>query len=136
MMIETAAETDELAAVVSDGAGARTFSEEMDYDVSGLNKALGALVSASKTAGIAVSANRLPPANLKDLAGRTKAPLLLIAAPNSGHGEELNRGYARAAGDAATLWEIPEARHVGGLAARPAEYEQRVIGFLDRELAR
>jgi uncharacterized protein len=136
MMIETAAETDELAAVVSDGAGARSFTEEMDYDVGGLNKALGALVSASKTAGIAVSANQLPPDNLKDLAGRTRAPLLLIAAPHSGHGEELNRGYARAAGDAATLWEIPEARHVGGLAARPAEYERRVVGFFDRELSR
>ena len=36
----------------------------------------------------------------------------------------------------ATLWEIPEAHHVGGLAARPAEYEQRVVGFFDRELAR
>ena len=136
MMIETAAETDELAAVVSDGAGARSMTEEMDYDVGGLNKLLGSFVSASKTAAIAISANQLPPDNLKDLAGRTKAPLLLIAAPNSGYGEELNRGYARAAGDAATLWEIPEARHVGGLAARPAEYEQRVVGFFDRELAR
>ena len=136
MLIETAAETGEIAAVVSDGAGARTFSEEMDYDVSGLDKALGTLVSASKTAAIAVTANQLPPANLKDLAGRTKAPLLLIAAPNSGHGEELNRGYARAAGDAAELWEIPEAGHVGGLQARPEEYERRVVGFFDRELAR
>ena len=26
----------------------------------------------------------------------------------------LNRGYAQAAGDSATLWEIPESRHVGG----------------------
>ena len=136
MLIETAAETGEIAAVVSDGAGARTFSEEMDYDVSGLDKALGTLVSASKTAAIAVTANQLPPENLKDLAGRTKAPLLLIAAPNSGHGEELNRGYARAAGDAAELWEIPEAGHVGGLQARPEEYERRVVGFFDRELAR
>jgi uncharacterized protein len=136
MLIETAAETDELAAVVSDGAGARSFTEEMDYDVSGVDKVLGPLVSASKTAAIAISANQLPPDNLKDLAGRTRAPLLLIAAPNSKHGEELNRGYARAAGDAATLWEIPEAGHVGGLAARPAEYERRVVGFFDRELAR
>jgi dienelactone hydrolase len=136
MMIETAAETDGLAAVVSDGAGARSMAEEMDYDVGGLNKVLGALVSASKTTAIAISANQLPPDNLADLAARTKAPLLLIAAPNSGHGEELNRGYARAAGDAATLWEIPEARHVGGLTARPAEYERRVVGFFDRELAR
>jgi MYXO-CTERM domain-containing protein len=136
MMLETAAETDQLAAVVSEGAGARTFSEEMDYDVPAVDKALGTFVSASKTAAIAVSSNRLPPTNLKDLTARTKAPLLLISAPNSGHGEELNRGYARAAGDAATLWEIPEARHVGGLQARPEEYEWRVMAFLDRELAR
>lgn len=83
-----------------------------------------------------MSSNRLPPASLKDLTARTKAPLLLIAAPNSGHGEELNRGYARAAGDAAELWEIPEARHVGGLQARPEEYDRRVMAFLDRELVR
>ena len=35
MMIETAAETDELAAVVSEGAGARTFSEDMDQEGEG-----------------------------------------------------------------------------------------------------
>ena len=60
--------------------------------------------------------NQAPPDGLKDLAGRVDQPLLLIAAPNSPNGEQLNRGYARAAGDNATLWEIPEAGHVGGLA--------------------
>ena len=39
-----------------------------------------------------------------------------------------------AAGDSATLWEIPESKHVGGLEARPAEYERRVVGFFDRAL--
>jgi uncharacterized protein len=136
MMLETAAETDELAAVVSEGAGARSFTEEMDYDVSGLNKALGVLASGSKTAGIAVFSNRTPPENLKTLAGRIDPQrVLLIAAPESGHGEELNRGYARAAGDSATLWEIPESGHVGGLQARPEEYERRVVGFFDEELS-
>jgi hypothetical protein len=33
------------------------------------------------------------------------------------------------------LWVIPESRLVGGLAARPAEYERRVIGFFDDALA-
>jgi pimeloyl-ACP methyl ester carboxylesterase len=60
-------------------------------------------------------------------------PLLLIA---SGARQEIpvNRRYAAAAGPGARLWEIPEAGHTGGLRARPAEYEQRVIGFLDAEL--
>jgi hypothetical protein len=32
------------------------------------------------------------------------------------------------------VWKIAEAGHVGGLAARPREYEQRVVGFLDAAL--
>ena len=52
---------------------------------------------------------------------------------NSGHGEALNRDYAAAAPNA-TLWEIPEAGHVGGLEARPDEYERRVVGFFNAAL--
>jgi dienelactone hydrolase len=134
MLIETAAETDELKAVVSDGAGARSYREEKLHDERGVNKVLGALVGLTKTASVAVFSNQSPPASLNDLSAEADQPLLLIAAPNSGHGEELNRDYARAAGDNATLWEIPEARHVGGIDARPAEYEQRVVSFFDEAL--
>jgi dienelactone hydrolase len=134
MLIETAAETDELRAVVSDGAGARSYYEDKDHDEAGVSKVLGTLMSVTKTASVAVFSNQTPPAGLKELAGRVHQPLLLIAAPNSPNGELLNRGYARAAGDNATLWEIPEAGHVGGLAARPEEYERRVVGFFDEAL--
>jgi dienelactone hydrolase len=136
MMLEEAARNPKLAAVVSEGAGARTFSEESDYDVSGVDKVGGTVISAIKTASIAVFSNQSPPANLKTLTPKITAPTLLIAAPNSGHGEELNRGYARAAGDNATLWEIPEASHMGGIKVRPAEYERRVVGFFDKALNR
>jgi uncharacterized protein len=135
MMIEAAAETDELKAVVSDGAGARSYNEDKLQDEPGLSKVLGGLMSVTKTASVAVFSNQSPPDSLKDLAARAEEPLLLIAAPNSAHGEELNRDYARAAGDNATLWEIPEAHHVGGLQARPEEYERRVVGFFDEALA-
>jgi hypothetical protein len=137
MMLQTAAETDGLAAVVSEGAGARSFTEDMDHDDGALAKwTLGAALSAVKTAAVAVSSNQAPPANLKDLSARIEQPLLLIAAPNAPTGEKLNRGYRAAAGGSATLWEIPESKHVGGLAARPAEYERRVIGFFDDALLR
>ena len=136
MLIETAAETGELKAVVSDGAGARSYNEDKDLDERGLSKVLGTLMSVTKTASVAVFSNTAPPAGLKDLSADVDQPLLLIAAPNSGHGEELNRHYARAAGDNATLWEIPEARHVGGIDARPEEYERRVVSFFDEALAR
>ena len=136
MMIETAAETDALAAVVSEGAGARSTTEDMDHDDPALGKwTLGLAMSAAKTAAVAVSSNQSPPANLKDLAAKVEQPMLLIAAPNSPNGERLNRGYAKAAGDSATLWEIPESRHVGGQTARPQEYERRVVGFFDEALS-
>jgi len=135
-MIETAARTDSLAAVVSEGAGPRSIREDLDEDMPPVDKVLGFPLTVIKTASIAVFADQPPPPHLEQLAGRVEQPLLLIAAPKSGHGEELNRGYARAAGSSATLWEIPESGHVGGLRARPAEYERRVIGFLDEALAR
>jgi uncharacterized protein len=135
MMIEAAAETDQLAAVVSDGAGARSTTEDMDQDEAAIAKwTLGVAMSAAKTVAVAVSSNQAPPANLKDLAAKVEQPMLLIAAPNAPSGEKLNRGYATAAGDSATLWEIPEATHMGGQEARPEEYERRVVGFFDEAL--
>jgi pimeloyl-ACP methyl ester carboxylesterase len=137
MLIEAAAETGELRAVVSDGAGARSTREDRHRDAHGIvDQVLGMTMSATKTASVAISSSQWPPADLVDLAARTTQPLLLIAAPNSPNGETLNRDYARAAGDNAELWEIPEAGHVGGQDARPAEYERRVIGFFDAALLR
>jgi hypothetical protein len=59
---------------------------------------------------------------------------MLIAAPNSKNGEKLNRGFYAAAHGPKTLWEIPEADHMGGIEVRPAEYERRVVGFFDDAL--
>src|SRR4051812_7028673 len=135
MMIEAAAQTDQLAAIVSEGAGARSTTEDMDQPDPAVGKwTLGLAMSATKTLAVAVTANQAPPPNLKDLAAKVEQPMLLIAAPEKGVGEKLNRGYAKAAGESATLWEIPESTHVGGQRARPAEYEQRVVGFLDAAL--
>ena len=135
MMLEAAAETDDLRAVVSEGAGDRAFSDAMDHEMSTSERLLSAPGYAVKTAAVAVFANQAPPPNLKDVVGRiAPRPLLLIAAPNSSNGEDLNRGYHRAAGRPKALWEIPESGHVGGIRARPAEYERRVVGFFDRAL--
>ena len=135
ILLETASETDELAAVVAEGAGARSTSEDLDQNLPAYQEVIGAPVTMAKTASIAVFSNHPIPTNLKRLVGKI-APrsVMLIAAPNSGYGEDLNRGYYAAAGQPKTLWEIPESKHVGGLAARPREYEQRVIRFFDRHL--
>jgi fermentation-respiration switch protein FrsA (DUF1100 family) len=135
LMLETAAETTALKAVVSEGAGARTYAEEIHERWRGIDRVLSIPMSALNTASLAVFSNQSPPPDLKQIVGRVAPrPLLLIAAPNSHHGEELNRRYLKASGAGTTLWEIPESTHVGGLKARPAEYEQRVLGFFDHAL--
>jgi uncharacterized protein len=137
MMLETAATTDALKAVVSEGAGARVFSEEMDFDAPTVEQAITAVPAWLKQASIAVFANQSPPTNLKELTPKiAPRPMFLIAAPNAPTGEDLNRGYYAAAGQPKTLWEIPESGHVGGLSARPAEYERRVTRFFDDALLR
>jgi len=98
---------------------------------------LGAVAAGVKTGAVSVFANQTPPHNLKGLVGRiAPRPLMLIADPDSGHGEELNRGYLRAAHEPKALWEVPGAGHVGAVTAHPAEYERRVVGFFDRALRR
>ena len=134
MMLEAAAEGARLAAVVSEGAGARTVGESLDLDIPGRDRPLVALQLAVRDAAVAVFSNAAPPEHLETLTARIKQPTLLIAAPNSANGEKLNRRYDKAAGENVTLWEIPESTHVGGIRARPAEYERRVVGFFDQAL--
>ena len=45
MMLEEAARNPKLAAVVSEGAGARTFADELDYDASGADKVGGTVTT-------------------------------------------------------------------------------------------
>ena len=138
MMLEAAAETDELKAVISEGPGARSYSDSMDEDTGDpVNTVLTAAGTAVRVGAVTVFTNESPAPNLKDVVGRiAPRPILLIAAPNSGAGEELNRGFYAAAHEPKALWEIPEAKHMGAIDERPAEYERRVVGFFDDALRR
>lgn len=132
LMLETAAETDALDAVVSEGAGARTMAEELSSDLAWYDKVGAGLSYGLRDSALAVLTGETPPPHLDGVVERIEQPTLLIAAPNSPNGERLNRRYAR--GAKAELWEIPESKHIGGLRARPAEYERRVVGFFDTAL--
>ena len=133
LMLETAAETDSLRAVVSEGAGIRSIREEVEK--TGLSKWLAAPQWAVTTASTALFSDQWPPPGLKDVVGRiSPRPVFLIFATKGQGGEELNPTYFAAAGEPKELWEIPEASHTGGIEARPAEYERRVVSFFDRAL--
>jgi len=132
LMLQTAAETDELAAVVSEGAGTRSFAEEME-EFHGVDKWLGVPLLAVKTASVALFSNTAPPPKLTDLAPRIEEPVFFIYAPDGGV-ETMNPTYYRLAQGPKAIWAIRGVGHMGGFDADPKEYERRVVGFFDRSL--
>jgi fermentation-respiration switch protein FrsA (DUF1100 family) len=135
MMIEAAAESKELKAVVSDGAGIRSIRESLA--VADTRKRIeGSLVHAVLTPGVALFSNDMPPPSLEDLAAEVApTPLLLIyAVPGQGGEAELTELFYESAREPKELWLVPGAGHTGGIEAQPAEYERRVVGFFDDAL--
>jgi uncharacterized protein len=132
MLLQAAAETTAIRAVVSEGAGARSIREILEEGA--WDEVPTQIVL---TAGVALFSNHAPPPNLKHLVSRiSPRSVFLIYATHGTGGQEkrLNPKYYAAAGEPKAIWEIPESSHVGGITARPKEYERRVIGFFDRAL--
>jgi uncharacterized protein len=136
MMLESAAKSPGLKAVVSEGAGERSVREY--FDMTGSDKWLQIPTSVALTAGVALFGDTTPPESLKDLVGRiAPTPVFFIYGEHGQDGERnLNPTYYRSAREPKAIWEVPGSGHTGGINARPKEYERRVIGFFDRALLR
>jgi dienelactone hydrolase len=134
MMIEAAAESDGLAALVSDGAGIRSIRESLA--IPDTRKQIEAsLVHAIVTPAVALFSNSTPPASLEDLSGRIRPPVLFIYAnPGEGGEAELQETYYEAAREPKEIWLVPGAGHTGGIEEQPAEYARRVVGFFAEAL--
>jgi uncharacterized protein len=135
LMLEAAAKDPDLAAVVSDGAGARQLLES--------KKALPSQTFwpmspgfALLNAAVGIFSDTAPPATLTELVPRiAPRPLLFIWAPDGGNETEvLTPEYHRVAGPNASLWAIPHAKHIKGIEAQPRAYERRVVAFFDDAL--
>jgi uncharacterized protein len=132
MMLEVAADTPQLAAVVAEGAGARTMGEEVD-DVAGFEKVGAALSYGARDLANSILQNRLPPDNLAGLVPKiAPRPIFLIHAgtDDSGH-----RGpdYFRAAREPKQIWEA-QGGHTDGIDREPKEYKRRVTAFFGSAL--
>jgi uncharacterized protein len=134
ILIQAAAESDRLAAIVSEGGSGRSVREDLNY--SDWSKRTMVPSSAILTAGMAVFANQVPPPNLKDLVAQIspQAVFLIYGADGQPGEVELTDDYYAAADEPKQIWEVPESGHIGGYAAHPREYEQRVVAFFDTEL--
>jgi fermentation-respiration switch protein FrsA (DUF1100 family) len=131
VLLQAAAETDDLKAVVSEGAGLRSVREAVH--MSGTDKIVATAVFGLVTATGAVFASDLPPPDLLDLSSDIKQPVFVIHATPGQGGETLSRKYFEAAKGPKEYWAAPGG-HTGAIDAAPEEYERRVVGFFDRTL--
>jgi hypothetical protein len=132
MLLQAAAETDEIRAVVSEGAGIRSVREAVD--LTGTDRLVQTPVTALLTLGTAVFTNQPPPRSLTDLSAEIspKPVFFIYATPGQG-GENLNPTYYEAAKEPKEIWAA-EGGHTGAITAEPEAYERRVVGFFDSAL--
>jgi pimeloyl-ACP methyl ester carboxylesterase len=132
ILIEAAAQRAGISAVVSEGAGERVG----EVDTSGVERALLAAPMAVMTAAMTVFQNHGPPPPIVERIGLiAPRPVLLIYADPGQGGESVRQPkYFAAAREPKEIWKVPGAGHTGGLEAQPAQYERRVIAFLDDAL--
>jgi hypothetical protein len=128
LLLETAAETDRLAAVVSEGAGIRSVKEAT------LGPLGGVPVWGLMTLATGVYSGDAPPPSLNDLVARiSPRPVFLIYASQGQGGEELSQDYYESAGAPKDVWKAPGG-HTGAIETRPLAYERRVVAFFDEAL--
>ena len=137
ILLEAAAKSTGLKAVVSEGAGIRLGEGlEKKDGVSAPERLLWGPMSAVMTGAGTVFSNHGPPPAIPDRIGQIapRSVLLIYADPGMGGENTRQPGFYAAAREPKAIWKVPGAEHTGGLAAQPAEYERRVTTFFDRAL--
>jgi hypothetical protein len=137
LLLEAAAKSTGLKAVVSEGAGIRVgeglrAGEGMSETVRALWNPASFVLSAATT----MFSNHGPPPAIVDRIGQIapRAVFLIYADPGMGGEATRQLRYFEAAGQPKAIWKVPGSAHTGGIDARPAEYERRVVAFFDRAL--
>ena len=133
-LLQTAAESDGLRAVVADGAGARSLREDLARAGSGKWGEIP--TSLVVTAGTMLFSNLTAPPNLASLVRRiAPRPVLFIYGEHDqANVRQLTPSYYANAGEPKAIWEVPGASHTSGIDTRPHQYERRVIAFFDYAL--
>jgi pimeloyl-ACP methyl ester carboxylesterase len=133
ILIEAATKTTALKAIVVEGASGRSVRDAL---VNRDEPWWGLPSLAISSASTALFTNTLPPADLKGLVSRISPRAVFFVYGERGQPAEkpANEGFYAAAGQPKMIWEVPGAKHMGGIAAQPREYEQRIIAFFDAHL--
>jgi hypothetical protein len=131
-LLEAAARSSAIKAVVSEGAGGRVGETE----ASGLFRPLIEASMLVMTAATTVFQNHGPHPRIEERIGliAPRPVLLIYAVPGIGEEDIRQPTFYAAAGEPKSIWRVPGSDHTGGFEAQPAEYERRVIAFLDEAL--
>jgi hypothetical protein len=132
ILLETAAKSRAIQAVVSEGAGERVGEAKASGPILLLMTPSMAVMTGATT----VFGNTGPPPPIVDRIGliAPRAVFLIYAVPGTGGEDYRQPLYYEAAGEPKQIWRVPGSTHTGGLEAQPAEYERRVVDFFDRAL--
>ena len=132
MMIEAAAESSALKAIVSEGASSRSVRDDL---ANGDARWADMLADGIVTVSAALFGDDLPPATLASFVPRVSGAVFFVYGEHGQPAEEpANRAFYAAATGEKEIWEVPGSGHIGGVEAQPEEYERRVVGFFDRTL--
>jgi dienelactone hydrolase len=132
MMIEAAAESTALKAIVSEGGSGRSVRDVIANPERDWRYVLGNL---SATAATALFTDNLPPRTLESLVPKIKGAVFFVYGEDGQPAEKpANTAFYAAARGPKAIWEVPDSKHVGGIEAQPTEYERRVVRFFDGAL--
>ena len=133
-LLQAAAQSKGLKAIVSDGAGSRSIKEDLARP--GTAKWEEIPTSLVMSVGTTLFSNHLPPPEIGSLVGRiAPRPVLFIYGEHDqANVIDLTPRYYAKAGRPKALWRVPGASHTGGIDLHPREYERRVVAFFDEAL--
>jgi len=129
--ITAAADDPRIAAVVADGAEARTLDDFAH--LRGTDRALSLPYWAVTTTAIRVIRHTKPAPPLDELVPQIAPRPLLLVQSNDSAETSIAPVWARIDGRRGVLWHV-DAAHTKGLADHPRAYERRVVGLFDRAL--
>jgi len=134
ILLGAAAESTAFKAVVSEGAGLPA-GEGGDV-LEGPEKLFLLPALYGIKFATSVFSNHGPPPPIVDQIGRIapRSVFLIYTAPGMGGEDTRQPKYFAAAGKPKAIWKVPGAEHTGGIDAHPAEYERRVVRFLNQSL--
>jgi pimeloyl-ACP methyl ester carboxylesterase len=131
-MIEAAAESPALKAIVSEGGSGRSVRDVVANPETMWTELIGTGVL---TAATALFTDNMPPADLRGLVPKiTGATFFVYGEEGQPTERPANEAFYAAARGPKEIWEVPGSGHMKGIEAQPAEYERRIVGFFDRAL--